>query len=192
MRVTGKAPMVERILQTADRLFYQRGIRAVGVDLIAAEAGISKRSLYDYFPSKEALIEAYLERYTLPLPQTGASPAAQILGAFDRLERMFRQDGFRGCPLVNAVAELGGACEPVRSIATRFKQERRAWFRDRLVEAGLATPDALALQLLLLSEGAIASMLVSGDVSVARGARDAAVVLLRSAGLALEPAGTAA
>lgn len=183
MRVADKAPMVERILNTADRLFYQRGIRAVGVDLIAAEAGISKRSLYDYFPSKEALIEAYLERYTLPLPQIGASPAAQILGAFDRLERMFRQDGFRGCPLVNAVAELGAGCEPVRSIAARFKQERRAWFRARLTEAGLADPDALALQLLLLSEGAIAAMLVSGDPDVARGARDAAAVLLRSAGL---------
>lgn len=178
-----KAPMLERILTTADRLFYQRGIRAVGVDLVAAEAGISKRSLYDYFPSKDALIAAYLERRLPGIAPSDAPPAAQILGAFDRLERMFVQDGFRGCAFVNAVAELGDSCTAVRDAAVRFKEARRLWFRDRLVTLGVADPDGLALQLLLLSEGAIAAMLVREDPAVARAARDAAAVLLRAGGI---------
>lgn len=178
-----KAPMLERILTTADRLFYQRGIRAVGVDLVAAEAGISKRSLYDYFPSKDALIAAYLERRLPAMRSSDAPPAAQILGAFDRLERMFIQDGFRGCAFVNAVAELGDSCAAVRDAAVRFKEARRLWFRERLVALGVADPDALALQMLLLSEGAIAAMLVREDPTVARAARAAAAVLLRAAGV---------
>jgi len=60
--VTERAPMAERIMAAADRLFYQKGIRAVGVDTVAAEAGISKRSLYDTFPSKDALVAAYLRQ----------------------------------------------------------------------------------------------------------------------------------
>lgn len=181
----GKAPMMERILATADRLFYQRGFRAVGVDLVAAEAGISKRSLYDYFPSKDALIAAYLERRFYVPPPSDSPPATQILGAFDRLERMFVQDGFRGCPFVNAVAELGDACGAAKGAAAQFKETRRLWLRERLVELGVPDPDALSLQLLLLSEGAIAAMLVRGDPAVARAARDAAAVLLRAAGVTL-------
>src|SRR5437762_13061560 len=99
--------MRERILKTADRLFYRRGIRAVGVDTIAAEIGISKRTLYNYFPSKDALIVAYLSRRLRPTESADVPPAEQILGDFDRLERAFARPGFRGCPFVNAVAELG-------------------------------------------------------------------------------------
>ena len=61
-RADGRAAMQERILETADRLFYGQGIRAVGVDTIAAEIGISKRPLYHLFPSKDDLILAYLSR----------------------------------------------------------------------------------------------------------------------------------
>ena len=63
-----KPTMKERILETADRLFYRQGIRAVGVDTIAAEIGIRKRTLYNHFPSKDALISAYLERPVRPAP----------------------------------------------------------------------------------------------------------------------------
>lgn len=181
--MTDKAPMVERILRTAERLFYQRGIRAVGVDLVAAEAGISKRSLYDYFPSKEALIEAYLERQVTPPPSSDASPADQILSVFDRLENRFRKQDFRGCPFVNAVVELGDSCSGVKRAAERLKETRRLWFRDRLGELGVSDPDGLAMQLLLLVEGANTTMLVREDPVVARAARDAACSLLANAGV---------
>jgi AcrR family transcriptional regulator len=181
--VAGKAPMVERIMRAADRLFYERGIRAVGVDLVAAEAGISKRSLYDYFPSKDALVAAYLRHRAVPLPESDAPPAAQILGLFDGLEHRFAQDGFRGCPFVNAVAELGGSCAAAKDLAVRFKQERRQWIRDRLAALPVSDPDGLALQLQLLAEGAIAAMLVGGEPSVARAGREAARSLLHAAGV---------
>ena len=90
--------MKERILGTADKLFYLQGIRAIGVDTIAAEIGISKRTLYNHFPSKDALITAYLgRRFVLPRPST-RPPAAQILATFDSLERRFSAKDFRGCP----------------------------------------------------------------------------------------------
>src|SRR3954470_8144294 len=155
-----KPTMKERILETADRLFYQRGIRAVGVDTIAAEIGISKRTLYNHFPSKDALIATYLAGRFTTAPPSDKPPLDQILGTFDRLERGFSSRGFRGCPFVNAVAELGTEDHSVKKIAIAFKESRRLWFRDRLVQLGVADADGLATQLQLLVDGAIAQDLV--------------------------------
>src|SRR3954463_6411872 len=84
-----KSAMKERILETADRLFYHRGIRAAGVDTIAPEVGISKRTLYNSFPSKEELTDPFGEpRFTYP-PVSDKPPADQILRTFDRLEQVF-------------------------------------------------------------------------------------------------------
>jgi AcrR family transcriptional regulator len=177
-----KPTMKERILETADRLFYLRGIRAVGVDTIAAEIGISKRTLYNHFPSKDELIAAYLERRFTRAPASDKPPVEQILGTFDRLERGFAAKGFRGCPFVNAVAELGPD-QPVRKIAIAFKESRRIWFRDLLQQLGVADPEGLATQLTLLVDGAIAQDLVRGDPSMARAAKDAVRVLLKNAGV---------
>jgi AcrR family transcriptional regulator len=178
-----KPTMKERILETADRLFYLQGIRAVGVDTVAAEIGISKRTLYNHFPSKDALISAYLTRRFRPFPTSDKPPAEQILHTFDRLERGFADKGFRGCPFVNAVAELGPEDHAVRKIATAFKDSRRAWFRDLLVQLEVANADELATQLQLLVDGAIAADLVRSDPSMARAAKGAARVLLANAGV---------
>jgi AcrR family transcriptional regulator len=174
--------MKERILETADRLFYLQGIRAVGVDTIAAEIGISKRTLYNHFPSKDELISAYLQRRFTHAPASDKPPVEQILGTFDRLERGFASKGFRGCPFVNAVAELGAEDRSVKKIAIAFKESRRIWFRDLLVQLGVADPEGLATQLTLLVDGSIAQDLVRDDPSMARAAKDAARVLLRNAG----------
>src|SRR3954470_12220484 len=178
-----KSDMKDRILQTADRLFYLQGIRAVGVDTIAAEIGISKRTLYNHFPSKDALISAYLARRFVQPPPSDKPPVDQILGTFDRLERGFAAKGFRGCPFVNAVTELGPEDQPVRKIAIAFKESRRLWFRDLLVQLGAADAEALATQLALLVDGAIAQDLVRNDPSMARAAKEAARVLLANAGI---------
>ena len=130
-----KPDMKERILETADKLFYLQGIRAIGVDTIAAEIGISKRTLYNHFPSKDALITAYLERRFVQPRPSEKPPAEQILATFDFLERRFSAKDFRGCPFVNAVAELGAEDKSVRRIAVAFKESRRLWFRDLLNSA---------------------------------------------------------
>ena len=175
--------MQERILETADRLFYGQGIRAVGVDTIAAEIGISKRTLYNHFPSKDALIAAYLERRFVQPRPSDKSPVEQILGTFDSLERRFGSKDFRGCPFVNAVAELGNKDRSVKRIAIAFKESRRLWFRDQLVQLGVAEAEGLATQLQLLVDGSIAQDLVRDDPAMARAAKEAARVLLENAGV---------
>src|SRR5580692_10738812 len=173
-----KQTMKERILETADKLFYLQGIRAVGVDTIAAEIGISKRTLYNHFPSKDALIAAYLERRFVQPRPSDKPPVEQILGTFDSLERRFSAKDFRGCPFVNAVAELGTEDHAVRKVAFAFKDGRRARFRDLLKELDVANADDLATQLQLLIDGAIAADLVRSDPAMARAAKKAAMVLL--------------
>jgi AcrR family transcriptional regulator len=180
-----KQTMKERILETADKLFYLQGIRAIGVDTIAAEVGISKRTLYNHFPSKDALISAYLaRRFVQPRP-SDKPPAEQILGTFDSLERRFSARDFRGCPFVNAVAELGAEDQSVRKIAIAFKESRRLWFRDLLVQLNVADAEGLATQLALLVDGSIAQDLVRNDPAMARAAKQAATVLLANAGVEL-------
>lgn len=183
-RASAKVAMEERILETADRLFYRQGIRAVGVDTVAAEVGISKRTLYNYFPSKDALILAYLSRRLQPWETSDSKPPAdQILGDFDRLERQFSQKEFRGCPFVNAVAELGNSTRAANQIAIKYKEQRRTWFRELLVRLNVADADHIATQLMLLVDGAVAAALVRGDPKMARAAREAARVLLIAAGV---------
>jgi AcrR family transcriptional regulator len=177
-----KPTMKQRILETADKLFYSRGIRAVGVDTIAAEIGISKRTLYNHFPSKDELISAYLAGRFVQAPPSDRPPVEQILGTFDRLERGFASKGFRGCPFVNAVAELGAEDQSVKKIAIAFKESRRLWFRDLLMQLGVADAEGLATQLALLVDGSIAQDLVRNDPSMARAAKEVARVLLKNAG----------
>jgi len=178
-----KQPMKDRILETADRLFYLQGIRAVGVDTIAAEIGISKRTLYNHFPSKDALIAAYLaRRFVQPRP-SDKPPVEQILSTFDSLERRFASKDFRGCPFVNAVAELGTEDKSVKKTAVAFKESRRLWFRDLLRQLDVTDPEGLATQLTLLVDGSIAQDLVRDDPAMARAAKEAATVLLVNAGI---------
>jgi AcrR family transcriptional regulator len=177
----------ERILAAADKLFYAQGIRAVGVDTVSAEAGVSKRTLYNHYPSKDALIAAYLTARFKQLAPSDAPAREQILGNFDRLERLVADGSFRGCPYVNAVTELGDPRHPACKIAVQFKEQRRLWYRALLERLAARNPDALATQLQILFEGALAAALVRGDPALARSARDAAEVLLAAAGVRRAP-----
>lgn len=188
VRATAKMAMQERILDTADRLFYRQGIRVVGVDTVAAEIGISKRTLYNYFPSKDDLIVAYLSRRLRPIEVSDGPPAEQILEDFDRLERAMRKEGYRGCPFMNAVAELADPMHAAHKIAVAHKEKRRTLFRKLLKQLHVSDPDTLATQLMILGEGAVAQALVHGDPKMARAAREAARVLLMAAGVNAPPA----
>jgi len=182
-RWPAKEAMQERILDTAGRLFYGQGIRAVGVDTIAAEIGISKRTLYNYFPSKDELIVAYLSRHFIQAKASDRPLLEQILRYFDWLERWFATDTFRGCPFVNAVAELGDPTHPGAKMAVAFKEQRRLWLRDALTRLNVADPDGLATQVAILVEGAIIAALIRGDPGMAGAAKAAARVLLTAAGV---------
>jgi AcrR family transcriptional regulator len=182
-RWAAKEAMQERILDTAGRLFYGQGIRAVGVDTIAAETGISKRTLYNHFPSKDELILAYLSRHFLEPKASDRPLLEQILRYFDKLESWFATDTFRGCPFVNAVAELGDPTHPGTQMAVAYKERRRLWLRDALTQLNVEDPDTLATQVAILVEGAIIAALVRGDPGMARAAKAAARVLLTAAGV---------
>ncbi|HUH93192.1 MAG TPA: TetR family transcriptional regulator [Casimicrobiaceae bacterium] len=171
----------ERILEAADRLFYLHGIRVVGVDALAEEARVSKRTLYNHYPTKDDLIAAYLVGRFKHIAPSDAPAREQILAYFDRLEHEFQRSDFRGCAYVNAVCELSDPKHPAAGIARRFKEQRRQWYSTLLERLGIANPDALARQLQLLAEGALSAHLVWGDPTLARTAREAAEVLIDTA-----------
>jgi len=185
-----------KILETIDRLFYRQGIRAVGVDTIVAELGISKKTLYRYFRSKSEMIEAYLRGRFRPLPvDSDKPPAEQILSNFAWLERsLSSKKEYRGCAYLNALAELGDDERESRDLAASFKESRRLWFRDLLSKLDVDDPDTLATQLSLLVDGAYSAMLTRRDPSSTRAAIAAARVLLKNAGVNLsytQPSSTA-
>ncbi|MFA7505468.1 MAG: helix-turn-helix domain-containing protein [Burkholderiaceae bacterium] len=182
-RAARPADVGERILEAAERLFYGKGIQAVGVDAIAAAAHVSKRTLYRHFASKDLLVAAYLERRAHTLISHEGDPRTRVLRAFEGLEQWFSQSRFRGCPFVNAVSELGAEQDhPAVLVAAHIKAERRAWFEQAMREAGAADPAGLAGQLMIVFEGAIATALVrGGGADVARSARAAAITLLAAA-----------
>ena len=175
----------ERILETVDRLFYRQGIRAVGVDAIAAELGISKKTLYRHFPSKDDLIVAYLKGRFRPLPTSSDKlPAEQILKNFGWFARSLSMaEDYRGCAFLNALAELGSEESEARKLAVAFKESRRLWYRELLSRLEVDDPDTLATQLALLIDGAYAAMLVRKDPTVGHAAIAAARVLLKNAGV---------
>jgi AcrR family transcriptional regulator len=171
----------ERILAAADKLFYAQGIRAVGVDTIAAEAGVSKRTLYNYYPTKDDLIAAYLTGRFKQIAPSDAPARDQILAYFERIETMVADGSFRGCPFVNAVTEIGDRKHAATAIAVQFKQQRREWYRSLLERLDVKDPGELATQLQLLVEGTLVAALVGQDAAVARSARAAAEELIDTA-----------
>lgn len=175
----------ERILETVDRLFYRRGLQAIGVDAIVAELGISKKTLYRHFPSKDDLIVAYLKGRFRPLPDASSkAPAEQILKNFEWFARSLSLSGdYRGCAFLNALAELGDEQTEARKLAVEFKESRRLWYRELLSRLDVDDPDTLATQLALLIDGAYGAALVRKDPSVGWAAVAAARVLLKGAGV---------
>ncbi len=153
-------PAGERLLRAASELFYRRGIRAVGVDLVAEVAGTTKKTLYDRFGSKDELVALYLRRrarrwqaFLLPYVQVPGPDA--VLAVFDALADWLR-DQERGCAFVNAYAEVGGTGHPAEVVIRTEKD----WMRRVLV--ALACDESLGAELHLLYEGAIVAHTAGG------------------------------
>lgn len=187
---TTLTPGARKILDAATWLFYERGINAVGVDLIARQAGVTKKTLYDRFGSKEALVALYLrqrdqrwrEWLTARVEEGGGSAYEQILTTFDGLEEWMLRENPRGCGFVNAAAELPDPAHPGRAAITDQKRWLRGYLRELSASAGAPDPVGLADELVLLHEGAM----VLGGLSVTeqpfRTARSLAVLAMDRAG----------
>ncbi|MFE0513679.1 TetR/AcrR family transcriptional regulator [Streptomyces sp. NPDC058964] len=177
----------KRVLDAAEELFYGQGIRAVGMDAIRSASAVPLKRLYQLFPSKDCLVEAYLRRrdarWLGDLAQyvetSSESPAQRILAVFDWLFRWFGEPDFRGCGFINSFGELGATSPAVADIAKAHKQSFRQYVAD-LVAAAEA-PSWLADHLVLLAEGAMTTAAIHGSPEPARQAKDAARTLLQTA-----------
>ncbi|MEE1788456.1 helix-turn-helix domain containing protein [Streptomyces sp. SP17BM10] len=177
------------ILDAAEELFYAQGIQTVRMDAVRSASGVTLRRLYQYFPSKGELVEAYLlrrdgrwrEELAAHVVGAAAGPGGRILAVFDWLADWFAQPDFRGCAFVNAFGELGATAPEVAAAARHHKDEFAAYLAGLAEAAG--APPATGAHLTLLAEGAITAAAIRGDATPAAEAKGAARVLLRAAGV---------
>ena len=157
-----QGPPRERILAAASDLFYRLGVRAVGVDAIAAAAGTNKMTLYRHFASKDQLVAEYLRRLArdagrfwddLAAAHPG-DPRGQLRGWLAAMETHVLDADQRGCALANAAVELPDKEHPARSVIEQYKTAQRNRLAALCGAAGVAEPELLADELFLLLEGA--------------------------------------
>ena len=155
----------DRILRTASALFYQRGVRAVGVDLVVEEAGVAKTSLYRYFRTKDDLIAAFLEREDADFWATWDrfsgqhvdDAAAELDAHLGWIGERVGRSNYRGCPQINVAAEFPDLDHPARKVAAAHKRQMRQRLNSIAERLGVADPNQLAGQLSLLINGAFVS-----------------------------------
>ncbi|MFH8347555.1 TetR/AcrR family transcriptional regulator [Streptomyces sp. NPDC018045] len=182
-----------RVLAAAEELYSQYGIHAVRMTQVRDRAEVSLARLYKLYPSKHHLVAAYLRAHgqrrrtelagaverAAPVP---AGSRARLLAAFDHMLETPTEPGFRGCPFVNAWAELGGDDHERHPLVTEAVQEHKTLLRDHLTELAADYADARGVgeQIHLLIEGAmVASSILGADA--ARPARDGARAVLAAA-----------
>ncbi|MER5379919.1 TetR/AcrR family transcriptional regulator [Streptomyces sp. NPDC002688] len=176
----------EQALDAAERLFYGRGIQTVGMDDIRGSSGVSLKRLYQLFPAKEQLVEAYLERRDIRWRERLAEhvdgqrdPERRILAVFDWLGLWFAEPDFRGCAWINSYGELGATSERVAEQVRAHKAAFRTYLAGLVSAAEL--PAALGDHLFLLAEGAMVTAGITRSAEPAAQARAAARLLLKSA-----------
>ena len=176
-----------QILETAARLFFQNGYRAIGVDTITAEANIGKMTLYRHFDSKDDLIVACLqetntkfwewfEQSTNEVDQ----PREKLIAFFRALEKLASKPTCYGCPFLNAAVDFPEPDHPGHQVALEHKQAVRARFRELAQQAGARSPEVLADQLLLLMDGAFMAVRMFGVRNPVAGVAQAAEALIEA------------
>lgn len=178
-----------RIAAIAAEQFHAHGITSTGVDALCSAAGISKRTLYERFGSKDALIaaaydsldEPVFEMFTGPAEAAAADPRGQIDRLFGQLEIMVGLPEFRGCPFANASSELADPAHPAHAVVRRHKERLRRWIRLRARDAGTADPETLSRRLMVVFAGGQAQALVLRSVQPATDARAVARTLVDAA-----------
>jgi AcrR family transcriptional regulator len=167
-RETERPSARKRIFDTAAELFYRRGIRAVGVETIAAEADSTKMSLYRSFPSKDELVAAWLREHDANFwrawdamqERHADDPRKQLGAAFALLTKHVSDPNARGCPMANAAVEITEKDHPAREVIEAHKAKLRARLAELCARMGAREPGLLADQLFLLMEGAQVSTIL--------------------------------
>jgi AcrR family transcriptional regulator len=179
----------EQIVTEALKLFYRDGFNATGVDRISAEAGVSKKTLYNHFKSKDELVLATLRkrdglfrnRIMRETERLGSTPRERLLTIFDAHEAWFQEKNFSGCMFINAAAEFSSQDDPNHVVSAEHKRLVRDYIRELAEQAGARDPQTLATQLNLLLDGAIVEAYVSGNTQAAKLARSMAAVFVDQA-----------
>ncbi|GAA2286910.1 TetR/AcrR family transcriptional regulator [Glycomyces scopariae] len=175
-----------QLIDAADRLFYARGVQAVGMDAVRAEAGVSLKRIYALFPSKDDLVVAVL-RQRREVWNAGIAASAEaagtarekLLAVFDFLDAWFREPDFRGCAFINVYGELSGGSAEVRRTVREQKEAFGAYVAGLVRDAG--APESLGPQIAILAEGAQTTAAIAGGPEAAAQAKAAAAVLLDAA-----------
>ncbi|MGJ4941812.1 TetR/AcrR family transcriptional regulator [Bradyrhizobium sp. HKCCYLS1011] len=185
-------PTRARIIQAASALFYSEGIRAVSVDAVADKAGLTKKTLYYHFRSKDDLVAAYLAARDQPnlalfkrwFDEADGGLPDKCAAIFAHLARSVRHPKWRGCGFLRTTAELANLPgHPAIKIGAAHKKKFESWLRDTFEAEGVSEPGELARQMLLLLDGAFAVVLLHRDASYMETAGAAARALV-SAGVA--------
>lgn len=181
-------PKARVVLGAAAELFYEHGIHAVGVDVIAEHAGVTKKTLYDRFGSKERLVVEYLadrdrrwrESLEEYLALAGSAPDARVRAVFGAAGDWAAEHGWKGCAMVNAHAEISDPEHPAYPVIAGQKRWMLTLFTELAADAGFAEPESIGAHLMLLHEGAVvtAGMRSVGDAFARAG--EAAAELLRA------------
>ena len=164
-RRTGKTPKArERILEAAYELFSKRGIRAVGTEEVLARADVAKSTLYRHFPSKEALVLAFLQRreqrwtrefVMAEAGRRGSTPRERLLAMFDVFDEWFHRDDFEGCSFINVLLEMGDLESPLGKASAAHLEYIRSGVRTLAEEAGVQDSEAFAHSWHILMKGSI-------------------------------------
>ncbi len=188
-RTSHKAPSGagrERLIETARRLFTRRGAANVGINDVTAEAGVARMTLYNNFPSKDALTAAVYEEMAAGdllaldrLPSEGLSEEERVLAVFDHLDRSSGDAEFRGCPFIHASLQAAEPAGPIYAIVRRYKQDLRERMLG-LLDEKRSDRLALADQIVLLLDGAGTDAYLRGGADPFAAAKAAASTLLRA------------
>ncbi|KZK83253.1 putative HTH-type transcriptional regulator TtgW [Pseudovibrio sp. Ad13] len=183
----------DRILDAANKLFYGEGIRAVSVDAVAEKAGITKKTLYYHFKSKDDLVTEYLisrdqpnlETFATWFDEAEGSAADKTAAIFLRVASNARHPKWKGCGFIRTAAELANMPgHPAVVVGAKHKKTFEAWLVERYTLAGLMEPEVLARRVVLLMEGAFSTMLIHRDPAYAEEAADTAKCLVELQGKA--------
>ena len=179
----------DQLLQTALELFAREGFHATGVDRIVEESGVTKKTLYAHFGSKEDLIVAVLREYEgkfraqffEEVEEQAKTPKGRLLGLFDVAERWFSTSSFHGCLFINAIGEYSEPTTSIRSVCQEYKGFVKGYIQDLCEKLPVLHATHLAEELALLLEGATVTVQVSQNPKAAQIAKRIAKVLIDKA-----------